>query len=352
MAPALCQRLLALFGAVSLAHAKRNVTMFDALDSISERTAPQYDEKLSLFFALLAQVAFCDPENIERWDCGEPCEKTGFKPRRVQVLHPGPLLAVQGFVALVPEELTLLPQTGRTRCIVSFRGSNNMKNWMADAMAWLSEYHGAEERAWCLGCKVHEGFETAYSELRTHLWGAVLGPFQCKEVYVTGHSLGAAVATMAVSDLRGSSEIREMGIKVPPAWLFGAPAVGEAKFVETLMKNTLPEEAPGAWRLVNEYDIVPRLGRPVYHHYGPEIFINEEDLSYTYCPKPNDLRCMDSVGHVSLLWNQKASNHVSYMNVNFASKHLPGECRSANAAPEPQTDSYSEEDLIFSDTSR
>lgn len=284
------------------------------------------NKTLTTFFEHMAQVAFCDEPAIAAWSCSVPCEGDGFKPAMVKVLPEGPSYGMQGYVATLPEHSTMLPQTGRTRCIVGFRGSQNIRNWLADFLAVPTKL----DRSWCSDCWVDDGFHNAYEELRAKMMVAILNDCKCQDIYLTGHSLGAAVATLAMFDLRATPTIRERGIKVLPAWLFGSPAVGNPQFVETLARHTLPEEYPGVYRFVNQYDIVPRLALIAYDHYGAEIFIKEASQRILYCSKPHVARCMDSVSISDLLLNQKITNHLTYFSVNFHISDLPHECQSQN----------------------
>ncbi len=51
----------------------------------------------------------------------------------------------------------------------------------------------------CTGCKIHEGFYNAYrsvsSKVTDHL-NILLGKYPDAKIIVTGHSLGAAIATI------------------------------------------------------------------------------------------------------------------------------------------------------------
>jgi predicted lipase len=113
---------------------------------------------------------------------------------------------------------------------------------------------------------VHEGFSHALSHVVDELLEAlraVDGP-----VYYTGHSLGAAMATL-VASLR------------KPDWLYtiGSPRVGDRDFVKTLT-------GVNASRYVDCCDLVTRLPPPEvpgfgnYEHYGDLYYIAENRTTY------------------------------------------------------------------------
>jgi triacylglycerol lipase len=111
----------------------------------------------------------------------------------------------------------------------------------------------ADSRALPVDCgplgKLHRGFRDALDEvwagpaphpsLRDLL--ARLDPTGRRHVWLTGHSLGAAVATLAA---------QRQG-RVQGLYTFGSPRVGDARFAAGF-------HVP-AWRFVNHQDVVPHL---------------------------------------------------------------------------------------------
>ena len=132
------------------------------------------------------------------------------------------------------------------KCIVAFRGSLSKKNWYADFLILLrpwptntmrknftttttSSMHNTNTTTnntndvdWCQGCKAHHGFASAYDELRYDVYRAI-EELQCTSLVLTGHSLGAAIATLASLDLRAVS-----GYQVEATWTYGLPRVGKS----------------------------------------------------------------------------------------------------------------------------
>ena len=123
---------------------------------------------------------------------------------------------------------------------------------------WVTNLH-ALPGDWGPGGKVHQGFSRAlrgaWGQVRPALEG-VAGP-----CLYTGHSLGAALATLAAS-------------LTPPraVYTFGSPRVGDAAFADSL--KGIPIH-----RVVNQRDLVPTLPPPggafgfchvgTAHHLGP-----------------------------------------------------------------------------------
>lgn len=144
--------------------------------------------------------------------------------------------------------------------VVAFRGSEpeDPSDIFADADFALADWRDANGSA--MG-RVHEGFACVardnpiFQRIKTHLDGLPAGD----RVLITGHSLGAALATLLASWL-------------PTAQLysFGSPRVGNDAFAAAMRGRTV-------MRYVNCCDIVPRVPpREVlgYAHIGNLIYID------------------------------------------------------------------------------
>jgi triacylglycerol lipase len=138
-----------------------------------------------------------------------------------------------------------------------------LRDVTTDARFCLEEVEGG-------GC-VHSGFKSALDEI----WNPLAARLQqlAKErpkrpVWFTGHSLGAALATLAASRYPGAREL----------YTFGSPLVGDADFVRRL-------KVP-AYRFVNNNDVVTRVSpfgvhkdrktHAAYQHVGTEKYIDSK----------------------------------------------------------------------------
>lgn len=113
--------------------------------------------------------------------------------------------------------------------------------------------------------KVHHGFKDALDEIWPDIVETLVSARHLKSVYFTGHSLGAAMATLAAVRCARLSETPQ------PAGLYtyGSPKVGNkvfSKFVKELC-------IPGA-RWVNNVDIVTKVPFWPYAHIGKSFYMN------------------------------------------------------------------------------
>lgn len=150
--------------------------------------------------------------------------------------------------------------------VVSVRGTENIKNWQADA-----DYVQAKDGK--LGIYVHKGFDHATRELYHDVSAEIKKGYRLR---TTGHSLGAAVSTLLMMYLQHD------GIEIDKSINFGQPKFTNKNGVEKY--RSLP-----LLRVVDENDVVP-LVPPVtlvdsihgrYQHLGPEVILLQ-DQYYTF----------------------------------------------------------------------
>ena len=159
--------------------------------------------------------------------------------------------------------------------VISIRGTNNLKNFRQDV-----DYIPAKDNN--LGIYVHRGFDRD----TLHVLNDVLPQLDKDyEVKVTGHSLGAAIASLLMIYLH------EEGYVIKPSVNFGQPKFTNKKGAKKY--RFLP-----LLRVVNKNDVVPLIP-PVtlldsvhgkYVHFKPEVillqgsryvYLNDHDASRT-----------------------------------------------------------------------
>lgn len=109
------------------------------------------------------------------------------------------------------------------------------------------------------GGHVHAGFLHAFEEVSPQLDALVAEKAPEQRLWLTGHSLGGALATLAAAHL-GNEAVQGL-------YTFGSPRVGDARFVAGLTE-------PTHLRFVHRDDIVPSLPPAV----GPDSYVHAGTL--------------------------------------------------------------------------
>lgn len=89
--------------------------------------------------------------------------------------------------------------TTRSLIVAAFRGSESVRNWLADVD------FPQEATDICDGCTAASGFYTSWTEARSGVLAAVISGKAAHPTYqivTVGHSLGAALADFAAAELR------------------------------------------------------------------------------------------------------------------------------------------------------
>eukprot|EP01062_Namystynia_karyoxenos_P047915 TRINITY_DN36333_c0_g1_i3.p1 TRINITY_DN36333_c0_g1~~TRINITY_DN36333_c0_g1_i3.p1 ORF type:complete len:1159 (+),score=327.99 TRINITY_DN36333_c0_g1_i3:82-3477(+) len=166
------------------------------------------------------------------------------------------------------------------RVAVVFRGTDNRSNVEVDAAFWRQPWQlmcdgESEPGGWACGCcrsspLIHGGFLRLWQSLEEavlHSLGTAVEQLSPATVYVTGHSLGGAVAAVCAYAAR-----RRLRKHIPiVVYTFGSPKLGNATF-----QQCYNLAVPNTFRVVNELDIVTRLWCPCCSnlHVGREVAIN------------------------------------------------------------------------------
>ena len=154
----------------------------------------------------------------------------------------------------------VLVLSGAADGIIAFRGTANLRNWLTDLECDLKPWQSPHAR-------VHAGFRAAWRSVRDDVIEAVEDFGPDRRIWLTGHSLGGALAMLAALDLK-----REVSnaAHLAGCYTFGQPRVGNADFRSWY--NAVFRER--TFRVVHSDDIVARvpwlLGS--YRHAGTEVF--------------------------------------------------------------------------------
>lgn len=139
-----------------------------------------------------------------------------------------------------------------SNAFIAFRGTESRGDWLGNLnMLSTTRPYGV----------VHRGFLSAFQVIAGPL-EQLLNTWNATAIWLTGHSLGGALATIAAAEWHGRYPIA--GIAT-----FGQPAVGKGTFGDFMKRNY----SGRFFRYVNDDDIVPRVP-PTYRHVGQLIHFN------------------------------------------------------------------------------
>lgn len=132
--------------------------------------------------------------------------------------------------------------------VLAFRGTEkDIKDIKADLKATTLEVEGY---------KVHSGFYQAFNEVQEDIESALKKIKNGYALYITGHSLGGALAVLATKYLASDS--------IGSCYTFGGPRVASSNFGDSI-KTPI-------YRVVNAADIVPRVPPAYLVHVLISIF--------------------------------------------------------------------------------
>jgi hypothetical protein len=162
-------------------------------------------------------------------------QMTGLNDWRLQTCVFLEMSETQCFVASTPDAV-----------FVAFRGTAGVRDWIADLNV------GVVRRPYGT---IHRGFHFAYQDIRPQL-EQVLAKIGNRRLLLTGHSLGAALATIAACELSEPFRVAHL-------YTFGQPRVGWVDF-----RNSFNQRYGNVlYRFVNNDDIVTRIP-PGFQHVG------------------------------------------------------------------------------------
>ena len=256
-----------------------NGVLLAAVASVAS-AAPAWDHAASYQQLGYAQAAYC-MAGFESWDCGKVCDALPA----LQDLHVITANATRGlaFVGWHHEDGEE-EDGGGPVIVVSFRGtlSRYFENWWSD----LSSVK-LDTTPYCpwKGCAVGDGFLRAYNELvaeglisailevnQTAMQASALGA-AAPRVRVTGHSLGASLASIC------AVQLYQKGARLDSVVTFGSPRTGNPTFARWY-HEIIFNRTRYAFRVTHYRDPIVHLPPLNYfvsfQHVPREVFFSEK----------------------------------------------------------------------------
>jgi len=252
-----------------------------------------YDESISKHAVNLAQASY-SVSAVDEWDC-MTCDTSIIL---TNIVEKEGLRSLQGYDNML------------NSIFISFRGSSNMENWIDNIQ--VKKITPYEDQ----NIEVAKGFYKEYTNSKEILMenlSYLSKKYNTNSVFLTGHSAGAAMATLAAYDIL--SDYKKYDLKY--LITFGSPRVGNKNFAEYFNKYSFT-----TYRVTHYYDMVPHVPEEIlgFTHLSNEIWYNEENTEYKIC---NDLYEEDSncSNSCSPIHCTSTSDHMYYLNVTIGNKN-------------------------------
>jgi hypothetical protein len=186
-----------------------------------------YSDRTAWIMASMAQIAYDHFENGERSEAYNIF---------ITKLYSGGFTLIRTFNDPETDTQAFLAKN-KQFAVLAFRGTETtkIKDVKVDIMA---------SKISVLQGQVHAGFHRAYDSV-AHEIETELVKLKDLPLYITGHSLGAALATVATQQLERNRDIRDI---IAACYTFGSPRVGNSHYA-------LAFKAP-IYRVVNTTDVV------------------------------------------------------------------------------------------------
>lgn len=273
-----------------------------------------YSNEEALTFAYLARASFCG-HNLPAWDCGPCAQRPGMQQVRTVSNFQ---LSTHAYVGLF-----------RGQYVITFRGTDFIHAWVQDLKSLvLVDWEGCSFHGQT--CRVGSGFLENYRTLEDDIRRGLsdIGCTKSSPIVITGHSLGGALAMVAMFDLK------RRGYNVVRGYTFGQPRVGNQVFAEAFGETLGQVPMYRLTRFDDPFPLVPL--RPNFQHAGTEVYFwGPGPSDYKLCPRQEDPACsLSKRFQVPLMWLQCAVNHRACGHLKYFS---PADPFLLDCSPEPNT---------------
>uniref|UniRef100_A0A7S1TLZ3 Fungal lipase-type domain-containing protein n=1 Tax=Erythrolobus australicus TaxID=1077150 RepID=A0A7S1TLZ3_9RHOD len=221
-----------------------------------------YDKDEAKLMVEFTTAAYCRVHNSTSYECGCGPQLGDF---RYTGRFTDVKLDAAGFTGISPKQQYI---------VAAFRGTVSAKNWMSNlkAVSMAASKGGGSYVDLPAEIRIHLGFYQHFASIGHAMVDEVLKLHRENPtftVYVTGHSLGGAMAALAALHLVLQG-VPDASMKV---YTFGQPRVGNEAF-----SRYFDERVSSFYRIVNNHDIVPHL--PLrsagFRHVGEEMWFSSE----------------------------------------------------------------------------
>ena len=154
----------------------------------------------------------------------------------------------------------LVVNTRHQFAVLAFRGTEVTKKRDLATDAMVLKISSIAEKV-----RIHGGFQKAYDSVSGQIEKSLAEKLNGMPLYITGHSLGAALATVATISIEQKKYFRD---QIGACYTFGSPRVG-TKSLDLDFRSPI-------YRIVNTTDIVTMVPTLGYRHIGDIRFLERK----------------------------------------------------------------------------
>ncbi|PVF97009.1 alpha/beta-hydrolase [Serendipita vermifera] len=251
-------------------------------------------------YTLFASASYCSPSLTAKWNCGPACSKlSDFK----AVDSGGDGAVVQyWFVGYYPPMSSI---------VVVYQGTDPFKlvPLLQDANFFLTTPPQSLFPGLPSGAQVHNGFLQAFTYSQNSVFQAVQQAsttYNTKKITLIGHSMGAAIATIAASSLK---------LRLGSAYTFKVVGYGKPRVGNPAWSNWVNSNVPDKKRINNKDDPVPILPGRFMGFAGDEGEIHiRDDNAWVVCPGNDNTEAGCTVTDVGNILISNVAQHLGPYN--------------------------------------
>ena len=257
-----------------------------------------YDNVVGRKGLYYSAAAYCAYETLTYWECGIPCNQNPSLTNVYRITNS----ARNTFVFVGYDN-------DKNEVVVAFRGTNgaDLQNWITNIKAEGTSYPGVPN------AEVHLGFFQAFNDINELVRRTVtihVNEHPTAKIFVTGHSLGGALAVFAAADIKNNL------FKDPSVTLYtyGQPRVGNEAF-----SNFIFSILDGSYVRVTHYDdtvahVPPRITG--FKHAGNELWFLNKAMDDNKKEYPNGANQEENGNCSNSFWLKTGIwSHINYMGI-------------------------------------
>ncbi len=172
-----------------------------------------------------------------------------WKPKVSGITFSQPIWGIDKIIVKISEPFGFAAWKDDGTAWLVFRGTRSISDWIVDSEYKQMRYSLVPDFG-----NVHEGFMNLYTTMSVDVRNCLKQAGSINRLFISGHSLGSALSTMAVPDVMSNDKMEAETIT---HYNCGCPRVGDTTFVNKYNKSGVP-----TYRIVNTCDLVPVLPFP------------------------------------------------------------------------------------------